>query len=207
MTTRAQLVASVYARTRRGGDVSLNSEMPQLILQMEDRIADDILHSSQVTQSALSFSGRSTTLPDDCKEIVSLTPQKPSDGPLTLMTPETIRESSAWSSAGNPCFYTVEGRSVFLAPAPSSATLDLVYYARFPQLVNDSDTTYLLSNKFSLYVMLLTAEVYSFLEDREAMLKYEALYQSLKRDVLEQDASYRSSGSAIENVHGGSYVV
>lgn len=204
MTTRAELEAAVGRWLRRSGDPDLTADMGTLIRNAEERIAREVRHSSQETVSTLTLNGRSVALPADCVEVRSLTVQG-DNRRLELVTAEVLREGPLWNASGNPCWYAIHGRDLYVAPS-ATATLDIVYWARPPALTADADTNFLLTQHFSLYLYATLAEAAVFLQDRDAELGYGAKYADTRRTLQEDDIAYHHSGSVPRRI-GSSFVV
>ena len=196
MTTRAVLFQAVQDYMRRS-DSAFVAALPTMLLNVESRINDEIIHSTQTTVTTLALSGRTVALPTDCVEIRSLTVQ---DGDtLDWVTPEVLREGSLWDGAGCPSQYTIENRDIYVAPA-ASATLDLSYYARYTAMANDSDTTGLLTQNFNLYLYAMLAEAARFVQDEEMERRYEMAFVDIRRQVQQKDTDYQTSGSVMRRI-------
>lgn len=198
MTTRAALFQAVLDYTRRT-DTAFIDALPTMLRNFEARLAREVVHSSQVVVTTLVATGRSVELPTDCLEVRSVSIAE-GRRVLQLVTPEVLREGPWWDASGDPQKYTIENRALYLAPAPNEASLDLSYYARFPAMAADADTTYVLTNFFDLYLYGMLSEAAKFIQDREALVGYEGAYVDIRRALLQQDIDFRSSGSAMRRL-------
>lgn len=209
MTTRLELLNAVQDWLHRSNDVDLVAALATILRNVESRFAREVRHSSQEVVSQLTITGRSGALPTDCLHVRSLSLSSGEARQLDQVTAEVLREGPGWTGGGLPRQFALSGRSIYLAPvadATTGTTFDLVYFARFPALVNDADTNYLLTNHFDLYLYAALAEAAQYVQDREARLEFEAQYQDVRRNLEEQDIAFRSSGSVRRQI-GSGYMV
>ena len=198
MTTRLELLNAVQRWLHRSNDVDLVTDQSLLLRNVEARFAREVKHSSQETTTQITITGRSGALPTDCLFVRSLSLTSGDWRQLDQVTAEVLREGPWWNNGGSPRMFNISGRSIYLAPAADATTgtvFDLVYYARFPALVNDADTNYLLTNHFDLYLYAALAEAAQYVQDREMRLEFESQFQDIRRNLEEQDTSFKTSGS------------
>ena len=212
MTTRAELFTQVQNYLRRANDTEFVAALPTMLTLLEARIATDIVHSSQLVTTTLSFIGRSGTIPTDVNSFESVTltfTGAANSRVLEYVSPEVIREKYEWGGTTAPVFYTIENRSILIAPAAttSAISLDLVYYQRFPALTADADTNYLLTNYFPLYLYGMLEEAGKNLQDAELRDAMAAEYAVMRAQILEQDTDYRVSGSRQPRLGNARYIV
>lgn len=188
MSDFVTLKGSVDAWLIRDDVAVTGTDFPQIMLLAESDIARDVRCVVQEQALTLNFTARSAQLPYD---FLSLRQLYIDDNvrKSEYLTAEAIRESSAWQNGRAGAFYTIEGGDktagdervqLTLAGAPSATDpldVELLYWARFPALVNDADTNWLLANHYDvyLYATLRAAAEYiqeDMLEDRYAG-KYE----------------------------------
>jgi len=183
MTTLAALKTAVDSWLVRDDIAGATADFATIILLAESQIAREIRCGVQEKQTTLNFTGRSAALPANYLE-----PRNPFvDDPtrrMDYMTPEALRRSSAWQNGRVGAFYTIEGEAsgtppddrmqmTIAGPASATSPLSVVvnYYARFDPLTQDTDTNWLLTNHFDiyLYAVLRAAAEYiqeDMLEDR-----------------------------------------
>ena len=199
MTTRDSLFSRTLSWLRRDNDANLVSALPDLLVNLEARIAREVVHSSMYVTTTLSITGRSGVLPTDCLELVSLTKQAgAASRQMNSVTSEVLREGPHWDGTGEPCQFAIENRNVVIAPAAGSTTptvFDIVYRARYPALTTPTSTNYLLLNHFDLYLHGLLYEACRYNRDREGASEHNAEYVDRRRTLEAQDTDYLSSGS------------
>lgn len=184
MTTLSQLKTSVDSWLARDDVAVSGSDFPQILLLAESDLARDLRLSVQEVTTTLNITGRSIDLPADF-----LGARNPfiddNNRKIEYMTPQAIRESRAWNNGRVGAFYTLEGNNTsplaatndlqitIAGPASvaSPLSLDINYWARFPGLINGTDSNWLLANHYDLYLYatLRAASEYiqeDLLEDR-----------------------------------------
>lgn len=209
MTTRLALLEAVQRWLHRTNDTDLVADLSTMLRNVEARFAREVLHSSMEQTTQITALGRTATLPDDCLYARSLSLAAGTYRKLDQVNAEVLREGYWWTAGGSPRFFNISNRTVYLAPVADATTgtlLDLVYFARFPALVNDADTNYLLTNFFDLYLYAMLAEAARYIQDQEAMVGFEAQLADIKRNLEGQDYSYQRSGSVRRRI-GSSYRV
>ena len=199
MTTLSQLKTSVDSWLSRDDVAVSGSDFPQILLLAESDIARDLRCGVQEAQTTLNFTGRSVDLPADFLEVrnpfIDDNIRK-----FEYQTPQAIREGSQWNNGRVGAFYTIEGggkdvggtgddrMQVTIASAASaSSPLDVIvnYYRRFPALVNDPDTNWLIQNHYDIYLYATLRAACEYiqedvLEDRY-MAKYERAIEKMTR--------------------------
>ncbi|MCA9553019.1 MAG: hypothetical protein KC933_23485 [Myxococcales bacterium] len=206
MTTRLELLDATQRWLHRSNDTDLVADLSRFLRNVEARFAREVRHSSQETVTQLTIIGRSGALPTDCLHVRSLSLSSGDARQLDQVTAEVLREGPWWNDGGAPRMFSISGRSIYLAPVADATTgtvFDLVYYARFPALVNDADTNYLLTNHFDLYLFAMLVEAAQYVQDREMRLEFEGQFQDARRTLEEQDIAFKTSGSVRRQIGSG----
>jgi len=190
MTTLAQLKTSVDAWLARDDVAVSGSDFPQILLIAESNIARDVRCVVQEATTTLTFTGRSADLPADFLEVrnpfIDDNIRK-----FEYKTPQAIRESSGWDNGRVGAFYTLEGspdvsgsddrvKMVLAAAATASDPLDVEinYYRRFPALVNDTDTNWLLTNHYDIYLYATLRASAEYIQEDVLEDRYQAKYDN-----------------------------
>jgi len=142
----------------------------------------------------LPMTAPSIDLPADFLEIVSLgvADNQPE---MDYVTPDVfVRRSPQHDRSGQ--FYTIVGGGgvpstdermrllVSGAPSPTTPTnVDLLYMARFPQLVNDTDTNWILLNHFDLFLYAVLRAAAEWIEEDELEAKYQNRFDRITRQM------------------------
>jgi hypothetical protein len=97
--------------------------------------------------------------------------------------------------ASNPTYYLSGSSLVFTQNAPE--TVDVLYYARLPALVNDSDSNWLLLGYPHIYEYGVTSELGLPLQDGSIVQLYRGLYDESLAQIKDADLGRRWGGAAI----------
>jgi hypothetical protein len=95
----------------------------------------------------------------------------------------------------NPTYYLSGNSIIFTANAPE--TVDVLYYAKLPALVADSDSNWLLLGYPHLYMYGVTAELGIPLQDSSIIQINKALYESSVAELKDADLGRRWGGASI----------
>ncbi len=197
MTTLSQLKTSVDSWLVRDDVAVSGADFPQIMLIAESYIAREIRCLVQETQTTLNFTGRSADLPADFLEVRN--PFIDDDvRRFEYATPQAIRESSAWNDGRVGAFYTLEGGSKDLtgtgddrvqmtiaSPASSSSPLDVLvnYYRKFPALVNDTDTNWLIINHYDVYLYAALRASCEYIQEDVLEDRYANKFMEIKEQM------------------------
>lgn len=207
MSTLGQLKTSVDAWLARDDVAVTNADFPQILLIAESNIARDLRLATNEASTTLNFTGRSVDLPADYIE-----PRNPfiddNIRKFEYMTPQAIRESSAWENGRVGAFYTLEGspdpgapatnddrvKMVIASPASVSDPLDVEinYWRRFPALTADTDFNWLLVNHYDIYLYATLRVACEYIQEDVLEDRYEAKYDKAieKQTKLENRKRY-----------------
>lgn len=165
MSTLGQLKTSVDSWLARDDIAVSGSDFDEVLLIAESEIAREFRFAIQEAQATLNFTGRSVDLPSDFLEMrnpfIDDNIRK-----FEYKTPQAIREAASWNDGRVGAFWTLEGNNAqpltssatfqmtIAGPASASSPLSVLinYWARFPALVNDPDTNWILVNHFDIYL-------------------------------------------------------
>ena len=188
MSTLGQLKTSVDAWLARDDVAVSGSDFPQILLIAEANIARDVRCIVQEATTTLNFTGRSVDLPADFLEVrnpfIDDNIRK-----FEYQTPQAIRESRGWNDGRVGAFYTLEGspdasgvddrvKMVIASAASASSPLDVEvnYYRRFPALVNDTDSNWLLVNHYDVYLYATLRASAEYIQEDTLEDRYQGKY-------------------------------
>ena len=208
MSTLGQLKTSVDAWLARDDVAVTGSDFPQILQIAESDIARDFRFAIQEATTTLNFTGRSVDLPDDFLEarnpFIDDNVRK-----IEYKTPQAIREAASWQSGRQGAFYTLEGNNA--SPLLSSATfqmtitgpgsasspvdIDINYWARFPALVNDPDTNWILVNHFDIYLYATLRAACEYIQEDVLEDRYASKYANVveRQNRLENRKRYTAA--------------
>lgn len=156
----SELVTAVGNHLHRS---DLGSVIPDFITLAEEEMNTRLRLDAQITVDDLTCTGRYTALPSDLLELRSV---EYAGSPVALVpfgTPEYLTIVRGENDAGLPRAYSIRGGQIELWPTPSSAALNLTYYAKVGPLTANTPTTAVLTRHPALYLygVLRQASVYT----------------------------------------------
>ncbi len=180
-------------------DTDFVAQVPEFIHMAEQRIfygsgdphkSDPVrIRDMVITEDALDFNDTGAAfLPDDFLEQISLTWNSDFSVALRFLPSEEYHARNifnAISSTDVPAVFTVDDNAVLVKPA-IEGTATFVYYARFPTLVDDSDTNDLLLNYPSIYLKASLIEAYGFIRNRDERTALLAEYVAAANGISAQ---------------------
>lgn len=187
MTTRAALQSAVDRWMLRS-DIGSSPDFATILRLAESYIATDVRLVVQEQEVTLSITDRSADLPANYVGLRNLyLPNSPEDK-IEYQTPEVLRQSAAWKNGRAGAFYTLEGGSdtpgdervqiTIAGPASPSSPLELsvLYWARLDPLVESTDTNWLLTNHFPVYLYGCLRAGFESMHDYASSDRFGALY-------------------------------
>ncbi len=197
MTTLSRLKTSVDSWLSRDDVAVSGSDFPEILLIAESEIAREIRCLVQEVSDTLNFTGRSADLPGDFLEVrnpfIDDNIRK-----FEFKTPQALREARSWNDGRVGAFYTLEGGSrdliftgddrvqmTIAGPASSSSPLDVIvnYYRRFPALVKDTDTNWLLQNHYDIYLYATLRASCEYIQEDTLENRYAGKFQTAKESM------------------------
>ena len=205
MTTRAELMADLDGWLTRD-DLTTSADAGTMLRIAQATINRRVRTRSQETTAQLTATSRNTALPTDFQAMRSVSLDSALDRNVEYLTPERIREAPIWNNQGGgltdntALAYTIENTNLVLAPAPDATapvTLDIVYFAKFSDLVNDTDTNWLLTNAYDVYLWAVLQAAAVYLEDENLEAKYERLFEKAVEELRLSERRARFTGAAL----------
>jgi hypothetical protein len=117
---------------------------------------------------------------------------------LTYLAPEEMNKLSRSPGRPHPRhnFYTIIAGQIQVAPPTDNEVLEIVYYQRLPELVEDTDTNWLTEKNPDAYVFGLCTEICAFAKDGGAYETYKQRFAESMMDITMEDQVTRWSGPA-----------
>lgn len=181
MTTYATLKSDVASFLHKS---NLTDVIPTFVRLAEARIRTDIRVPAMQSMTDVTVSAQSVSLPANFLDPIRLYLDVPYQRELAYRPPNVFYTSQENERAGNPTIYTIEGQSLKFAPTPTdSPTAKLLYWAAWDVLSADSDTNWLMTNHYPVYLYAALAEGSAFLEDDQQAGKWGNLYSTSVQSV------------------------
>jgi hypothetical protein len=188
------------AIANRLGRTNLTAVIPDFVMLAEPRLYHgfrDIEVSVEPLRLRAMLARETTSLdalPDRYLSIDRLTI---SDGAgprsLEFVTPERFANQAP---TGFARYYTHQDGGIAIEGG-TPAVFALSYYRRFPALVADSDTNWLLTNFPNLYLYSALIEAYAHLKDDMRIPTAARMYAAAANALIESDLAERHSGSTL----------
>lgn len=115
-----------------------------------------------------------------------------SDEPLTYVTPSKFSAARA----GQPRHYTFENGGISVEGG-TPAEFTISYYAKFPALVADADTNWLLQNHPNIYLYSALIEAYHHVKNDSRVVAAARMYAAAANAASFADEAERYSGSPL----------
>ncbi len=205
MTTRAELITDLDDWLARD-DLSAGGKEDTFLRIAQAQINRKVRVRNREVTTTLIASARTAALPDDYQSMRAIALDSTLDRRVEYLTPERIRESPIWNNQGGfrfdrdvtPTAYTIEANNLVFAPEPTAdnpITFYLVYYAKFDDLVNGTDTNWLLTNAYDVYLWAILHAAAIFLQETTLAGGYAGLFKQALVDLADSERFGRFSGS------------
>lgn len=190
MTQRSTLLSALDSWMIRD-DIAGDSDIDTIIQMAESRLNRLCRTVIQEQSTTLTFTGRSEDLPANYLEwrmvFIDDNVRK-----MDYKTPKALRESSSWSDGRKGRFFTIEGgggtpgsddrmQMTIASPgtASDSVTVTLLYWAKWTPLVDPTDTNWLLTNHFDIYLYAALRVAAEWANNDEKEDRYELKFQKM----------------------------
>ena len=183
------------------GRSDLTEVIPDFIRFAETRLSRE-LRTRNMLKSATTTAtpgDAKVMLPEDFLEIRDLHVQGNPRFPITYLSPSAFTRDARADESGKPVYYTILASEFLFAPIPDSAyTLEILYYAKPPQLSPLEVSNIFLANYYDalLYASLLEAEPYLINDARTQT--WVALYDRAIKNISDADQNGEYSGIPLQ---------
>ena len=167
-------------------------------LYVYDLMIDDMNNDLRVLEmqatTTLTASSEVTNLPDDFLSVESL--YTDTGSVRTNLTPITEQsQATGHDRSGRPYYYAIHDLELTLMPVPDGEyDLTLRYYARLPDLENDTDTSAAMSRYRQVFFYNALAHAAVWAKDAEMAQLYNSAYTSALSRTNKRDIKDRISG-------------
>lgn len=100
------------------------------------------------------------------------------------------------NASGSPSFFSLRGNTLVYSPS-FSQDVEITYYAKFPALLDDSDTNWLTNNAPAVYIASILAEVGYYTSDDNLTQRELARFASVMNSLQAQDDGNKHSGAQL----------
>jgi len=196
MTWR-QIKDAVAAYSHRD---NLESLMPTFLDLAEQRIyagaSEGDVPPLRLSSMMTVVNPASSTLPANFLEMkrVSVVMSPTYKKPLDFKPLENMGEQEL--ASGSPSFFSLRGNSLVFSPS-FSQDVEITYYAKFPALVNDTDSNWLTNYASSVYISAMLVEVGYYTVDPDLTARELSRFASVMNSLQAQDDGNKHSGAQL----------
>lgn len=200
MTTYATLKSDISGWLLRD---DLTAAIPSFVRLAEASIRRDVRIRQMIRTYTLTISAQSQALPEDFMEMERIVLNS-TVWQLTYMPPSALYNSPEYSDGGNPLYYTIEGENLITAPDATGNDALLSYYKAFSSLSSDSDTNWLLTNAYDVYLYGSLSHAAPYIKEDERVGLWNAGYTDAVSKLNKAERRSMFAGSPLA-VQGGVY--
>jgi len=176
----------------------IDSHIPDFIRMAEKAFNRDIRHWRMEKRANATLNTQYSSLPDDFLEPIRL--QITSGNTSTLEMVGTFEISKlrmgANDTSGTPTNFTLIDGSIEVFPTPdTSYDLQILYYQTIANLVNSTDTNWILTNHPDAYLYGSLIHSAPFLMEDERTAVWAALYKAAVAAINTESVRSKTSGS------------
>ena len=196
MTTFAVLKSDVADWLLRD---DLTNAIPGFIRLCEANIRRDVKVRAMETSTTITITSGTADLPDGFIEARRLILDNSTCWALDYLTPDVLYSTYVYIKSGVARYYTIEGDSLVFRPQNSESGL-LLYTKAFDALSAESDTNWLLTNAYDVYLYGTLLHSAPYLKDDSRIQLWGALYEKAVASVNKQSNLSRFAGSALRTI-------
>ena len=200
MTTYATLKSDVAGWLLRD---DLTTAIPSFVRLAEASIRRDLRIRQMLRTYTLTISAQSQALPEDFMEMERIILDS-TVWNLSYLPPPALFSNPAYTDGGNPMYYTIEGDYLITAPDATGSDVMLCYYKAYSSLTNDSDTNWLLTNAYDVYLYGSLSHAAPYIKEDGRVQLWNAGYSEAiaKLNKMERRSAFAGSPLAIQTVSG-----
>ena len=194
MTTYATLQSDIASWLV---DDDITNMEPAFIRLAEAAIRRDVRCRAMETTTTLSIASGSASVPSGFIEAKRLILDNTTSWALDYMPPDTLYSGSIYHDTGsNAAAYTIEGDSIVFRPA-TTENAKLLYIKAFDALSGSTDTNWLLTNAYDVYLYGALIHSAPYLRDDARVALWAEGYRSAVRGVNTMENRARVGGGPL----------
>lgn len=161
--TYAELQSEIAAWLNRD---NLTTQIQSFVSLSTARLSDELRVPEMETVATTTISAEWTALPNDFRAIRLI---ETGGEVLEYRTPWQLQKLVEAEASPSPGYYTIQDMQFRIYPTPSSAVVELTYYAAIPDFVSGPDSNWLLRKRPDVYLQLGLFYGWQFLQDDARM--------------------------------------
>lgn len=194
MTTYATLKADCADWLNR---TDLTSVIPSFIRNAEAGIRRDVRVRAMDTSADITITAGVGAIPDGFLYARRLILDNAIAWSLDYVVPEVLYSSSVYIDTGTAVAYTIEGESLIFRPS-TDETGKILYVKAFDSLSAESDTNWLLTNAYDVYLYGSLLHAAPYLKEDGRIGTWAQMYTQAVQAVNKQENLARFSGSSLK---------
>lgn len=151
----------------------------------------------QETRDTLSVTSRYTALPTDFLELRRIEYDGSPVYPLNSLSPFQQTSYRQNQPTGDPVYYSIVGTDIEVVPTQTSATLDILYYAKIPALSDSNTTNWLLTAWPDLYLSECLRQCAIWTKDDGSINRYGQRVMEAVQTIRQLDIAKRFAGPMV----------
>jgi hypothetical protein len=185
------LVANYSART------DLTTQIPDFITFAENRLSRSLRTSPMLSTASLTITSGSATIPTDLLELRDIYVDTNPVTHIEYLTPDQFYKNIFINSSGDSVYYSIIDGVFKFAPAPSSQTANILYYAK-PEILSGTNTTNIyLSNYPDALLYATMAELETYLMNDARVQHWASLYDRAIENIKTSDLGSKYPNTAL----------
>jgi len=151
----------------------------------------------QETRDTLSVTSRYTALPTDFLELRRIEYDGTDLVPLNSLTPYQATAYQTNNTSGDPAYFAIVGTDIEIQPVQTSATLDILYYAKIAALSDSNTTNWLLTAHPDLYLAECLRQLSIYTKDDASINRYGQQVSDAVQTIRQLDIAKRFAGPMV----------
>lgn len=158
----------------------LATQVPDFIEFATARLSRELRVPQMETIASTTLAAEWTALPEDFEAIRTIE----ADGKvLEYKTPFQLQRAIQLNQRPDPPIYSIQDMQFRVYPFPTATPVEIGYYATIPQMVNNTDTNWLLTKWPDVYLRACLLQAREFLHDDPRMQMMETYVNKFIRDA------------------------
>lgn len=182
-------------------DDDVTNMAPTFVRLAEASIRRDVRCRAMETTATLTITSGTASAPTGFLEARRLILDSATSWALDYMPPDALYSASVYGDSGSAIVYTIEGDSIVFRPATTETAL-LLYVKAFDALSGSTDTNWLLTNAYDVYLYGALAHSAPYLKDDSRVQLWDAAYRRAVDAVNKTENRSRMMGASLRMLGG-----
>jgi len=198
LSNYAQLKAAISSWSHRSN--LSDSVLTDFVTLAESEFNRVLRCVEQETRDTLTVTSRYTALPADFLELRRVEYDGTDIVPLNSLTPYQSTAYQTNHTSGDPAYFAIVGTDIEIQPVQSSASVDILYWAKIAALSDSNTTNWLLTAYPDLYLAECLRQVAIYTKDDASVARYGQQVADAIQTIKRNDVAKRWSGPLVMRV-------